>query len=288
MSLDRFFIIASVRRATMGSMNTTPDTYTHGHHESVLRSHTSRTAENSAGYLLPYLGEGMALLDVGCGPGTITLDLAELVAPGEVVAIDAVSSVLEQADALRRRKGIDNCSFQPGDVYHLGFEDGRFDVVHAHQLLQHLSDPVGALREMHRVLKPNGVLAARDADYSSMTWAPDEPLLDRWLELYHQVTDRNGAEADAGRYLLGWAQQAGFTAITASSSTWTFATPSRRAWWGSVWAERVLHSSLATQAIDYELSDQAELEAISDAWERWAAHDDGFFAVVHGEIIASK
>ena len=56
--------------------------YTHGHAESVLRSHRTRTAANSAAYLLPHLAPGQRLLDVGSGPGTITADLATLVAPG--------------------------------------------------------------------------------------------------------------------------------------------------------------------------------------------------------------
>src|SRR6266702_3009156 len=72
-------------------------TYTHGHHESVLRSHTWRTAQNSAAYLLPQLRPGMSVLDVGCGPGTITADLAALVAPGRVVALDSAQPILEQA-----------------------------------------------------------------------------------------------------------------------------------------------------------------------------------------------
>ena len=57
-------------------------TYIHGHHESVLRSHTSRTAANCAGYLLPSLRLHMRILDIGCGPGTITADLAKLVPQG--------------------------------------------------------------------------------------------------------------------------------------------------------------------------------------------------------------
>src|SRR5436189_5192562 len=108
------------------------DIYTHGHHESVLRSHTWRTAENSAGYLLPRLEAGQRLLDVGCGPGTITVDLAHRVAPGEVVGVDASAAVLEEA---RRLEAPGNVSFATGDVYGLGFDDESFDVVHAHQVL---------------------------------------------------------------------------------------------------------------------------------------------------------
>ena len=138
------------------------DIYTHGHHESVLRSHRWRTAENSAGYLLPFLEPGMRLLDVGCGPGTVTLDLAARVAPGETVAVDRDAGVLTEARSLLDSREISGVEFRTGDVYALAFEDESFDVVHAHQLLRHLTDPVAALAEMRRVLRAGGVLAVRD------------------------------------------------------------------------------------------------------------------------------
>src|SRR5262245_33426749 len=67
------------------SMSDHDHEYIHGHHQSVLRSHRSRTAANSDAYLLPHLQAGMTVLDVGCGPGTITCDLADVVAPGQVL-----------------------------------------------------------------------------------------------------------------------------------------------------------------------------------------------------------
>jgi ubiquinone/menaquinone biosynthesis C-methylase UbiE len=261
--------------------------YTHGHHESVLRSHTWRTAANSCGYLLGHLAPGMSLLDVGCGPGTITADLARLVAPGAVVGIDPAPEVIETATESVDREGID-VTFSTGDVMDLQYPDGAFDVVHAHQVLQHLADPVGALVEMRRVRRPGGIVAARDSDYAAMTWFPELDGLAAWNELYHAVTARNGAQADAGRRLRSWAQRAGFAEVEASAATWCFADEASRQWWGDLWATRVLHSSFADQAREHGLADESDLQRISAAWREWAASEDGWFAVLHGEVLCRR
>ena len=138
------------------------DVDTHGHHTSVVRTHAWRTVENSAAYLLPSLRPGDRVLDVGCGPGTITLDLARLVAPGEVLGIDPSADVIGQA----AETATDNVRFEVGDVFALR---GAYDVVHAHQVLQHLADPVGALVAMRGLTRPGGLVAARDADYVTFT-----------------------------------------------------------------------------------------------------------------------
>jgi SAM-dependent methyltransferase len=261
-------------------------TYTHGHHESVLRSHTWRTAHNSAAFLLPHLRPGLSLLDIGCGPGTITADLAQLVAPGVVVGVDASGDVVAQAEAHAASCGVTNARFEVGDLFALAYGEGTFDVVHAHQVLQHLDDPVAALVELRRVLRPGGLLAVRDGDYGAFAWSPDDPLLDRWLELYLGLTRRNGHDALLGRKLLATAHAAGFAEVTVSSSNWTYADPESRAWWGGLWADRVRYSRFAEQAVAYGLSDEAELEAIGQAFLRWAASGDGVFIVPNVEILA--
>jgi len=172
------YILNNWRRQRLIGPVTIPDQYTHGHQESVLRSHRWRTAENSAGYLLPALAPGQRLLDVGCGPGTITIDLAARVAPGEVIGLDRSEGVIEQAREAARASEATNVSFRTGDIYALDYEDASFDVVHAHQVLQHLTDPVAALRELRRVARPGGLVAVRDADYAAMTWHPPSPGLD--------------------------------------------------------------------------------------------------------------
>ena len=265
----------------------TSDVYTHGHHESVLRSHSWRTAANSAAHLLPHLREGQRLLDVGCGPGTITVDLAAHVAPGQVIGVDTSAEVLERARRHAAELGAP-VSFQVGDVYALDFPDASFDVVHAHEVLQHLTDPVAALREMRRVTRPGGVVALREGDYGAMTWYPPSAALEDWRHLYHEVTIANRAEADAGRRVLSWVLQAGFDPerVTPGAGVWCFATPADRQWWSSLWAERVVSSDFARQAKAYGLADDVALEALRDAWLAWGAAPDGWYASVHGEVIA--
>ncbi|MER7078203.1 class I SAM-dependent methyltransferase [Saccharopolyspora kobensis] len=265
-------------------MEAMSDTYTHGHHESVLRSHRWRTAENSAAYLIPRLRPGTEVLDIGCGPGTITHDFAALVAPGRVLGVDNVDEPLEIARAGAAERGLDNITFANADVHDLPHADDSFDVVHAHQVLQHLADPVAALREMRRVCRPDGVVAARDADYGGMRWFPDNPGLDRWLELYRDVARHNGGHPDGGTHLKAWAQEAGFREVTCTASAWCFATPEERAWWGNLWADRIRRSSFAEQALGHGLTTRAELEELATAWHAWIDAEDGWFAVLNGEI----
>lgn len=260
-------------------------TYTHGHHESVLRSHRWRTAENSAAYLLPHLKSGDTILDVGCGPGTITADLARRTSPGRVTALEITEAALNLAKAEIAGRRLNNVDFTVGDVHDLDFADHTFDVVHAHQVLQHLADPVAALREMRRVTKPGGVIAVRDSDYAAFTWFPESPALDQWLALYQTVARANGGEPDAGRRLLSWAHAAGLSDITPTASTWCFATPEDRAWWGHMWADRIVKSDMATQARATESATEEDLQRISRAWRTWAADNDGWFALLHGELI---
>ena len=257
--------------------------YTHGHHESVLRSHRWRTVENSAAYLLPRLRPGLTLLDVGCGPGTITADFTRRLAPGNVLGIDAAAGVVEAAQ--RDHPGV---GFATGNVYELAFADATWDIVHAHQVLQHLADPVAALREMRRVVRPDGIVAVRDSDYASFIWHPADERLDRWLALYHEIARVNGGEPDAGRRLLSWAQQAGFQGIDASASVWCFATPEERAWWGGLWADRMTASAIAQQAVREGRATPEELNGIAAAWRSWSAAEDAWFAVLHGEIICTR
>lgn len=260
--------------------------YTHGHSAAVLSAHSRRGAADSAAYLLAHLSAGMDLLDVGCGPASITADLAERVAPGRVVALDAASDALQAARATLSERGLsEQVELTCGDVMALPFEDASFDVVHAHQVLQHLADPVGALAEMRRLTRPGGMVAVRDAVYSAMTWFPEPAGMEQWRSVYMATARANGGEPDAGSRLLSWARAAGFTDVTASASTWCYATPADRTWQSQTWAQRCL-TSFGPRAVELGLADRADLEAMAQGWRQWGASEDAWFVVVHGEVLA--
>ena len=268
---------------------TPADRYTHGHHASVVSRHARRTAEREAAYLLPRLQPGMRLLDVGCGPGTITTGLARAVAlgdvVGEVVGIDVSEEVIQSARAHAAEVGVANVRFETASVYALPFAAGVFDVAHAHQVLQHLAQPVEALTEMRRVLRPGGLVAVRDADYATMTAWPRSPIIDRWLEVYHAVATRNGADADAGRRLRSWVTAAGFVDIDVTATVELMADPAEAADWGRSWSERALHSDFRPQAIEYGIATAEEIEAIARGWRAWAESPEAFFMFVHIQCI---
>ena len=262
--------------------------YLHGHADSVLRSHRTRTAQNSAAYLLAALRPGLTVLDVGSGPGTITVDLAERVAPGRVTALETSESTAALTRAEADRRGCSTIDVVVGDVHALDLPTAGYDVVHAHQVLQHVADPVAALREMIRVCRPGGVVAARDADYAGFIWHPADRGLDRWREIYSAAARADGGEPDAGRRLLAWAHAADAEAVSASSSTWCYADPGSRQEWGSMWADRITGSAIAEQLLTSGLATQDDLQAIAAAWRNWAAHPDGWLSVLHGEILIRR
>lgn len=262
--------------------------YTHGHHASVVKHHARRTAANSAAFLLPHLQKDQKLLDVGCGPGSITIGLADYVACA--VGVDYSDEVVQEARDAAASK--DNLDFIAASVYELPFPDNNFDVVFTHQVLQHLPDPVGALREMLRVTKPGGMVASREAVCSTYQMSPALPALERWREVYASIAHRNSAEPDAGLFLKQWFLDAGLaqdrihygnSVVTYSSSDES----SRRAY-GEAWVDRALQSSFAKQAIQYAVASSEELTEISQGWQAWAANPNSVLFYVNGEVIARK
>ena len=174
-------------------------------------------------------------------------------------------------------------------AYELPFEDSTFDVVYAHQVLQHLANPVAALREMHRTLKPGGLVGVREVVYSTMQGAPMLPGIHKWREIYMQTARHNGSEPDAGLYLKHWMQAAGLAEVRYTSATVTYTSedePRRKAF-GESWAERTV-KTFGPQAVELGLAENSEISEMESAWKQWAADSDAIFFYVNGESVARK
>jgi ubiquinone/menaquinone biosynthesis C-methylase UbiE len=205
--------------------------YGHGHHKTVLKSHTWRTVDNSAAYLVPYIKPSDKILDVGCGPGTITVDLAKLVPTGSVIGIDAVESVLAKARESAMSQSQSNVKFAMGNVFDLDYPDGTFDIVHAHQVLQHVHDPTAAMKEMRRVVKTGGIIAVRDMTH--FLYYPETPEMDKFNEVFFANGKAMGAVPGAGKMLQRFAREAGFEKekIAVTGSTWCYTAYSDLDFW---------------------------------------------------------
>lgn len=263
-----------------------PEKYLHGHHQSVVTAHSARNASETAAFVLQQLSSPMRLLDFGCGPGTVTIDLAEHLLPaGSAVGIDLSENVIELARSTAAKRQVSNVSFEVNNIYATGYDKRSFDVVYAHQVLQHLSDPVKALTEAHRVLIPGGICAVREVDWGTNALWPQDRQLVRFFEIYNAVAERNGGNVNAGRSLKKWFVEAGFTNIAVTTSTWSFSDDAGLKWWGKQWSERILNSDIATQAIEYGIASENELAKISRAWLDWTETPGAFFAFIQVEVI---
>jgi ubiquinone/menaquinone biosynthesis C-methylase UbiE len=264
-------------------------TYSHGHHKSVVQDHARRTAQDSAAFLLPHIKPGHTILDVGCGPGSITADLADLVPQGHITGGDAVQSVLDQASEYCSSRGVKNVTFQKIDANDLPFPDNSFDIVFCHQVLQHVKSPVAILKEMRRVAKPGGIVAAREADYKSFAWYPETPEIAQWADLYQKISKANGGEPNAGRFVHVWARQAGFSKeeIVPTFDIWRYS-GQRVQQFAESWSGRILQPGFLQTAVREEYASEDDIQNISKGWKRWSTEEDAFFAIPHGEILCRK
>jgi len=261
------------------------ETYQLGHHPTVVARHARRTAETAAAFFLPFLKPGMRLLDVGCGPGSITSGFAQRVAPGETIGIDPSADVIATAKSLARAT---TARFEVGSIYEPRFAAGTFDAVFAHQVLQHLRHPVDALRQMRALLAPGGVLGMRVVDWGSAIFYPENEGTRRFLALQFDLARRNGAEPNAGRHLRRWFREAGFGETRVTTSTESDADAHATLERGEMFAERTLRSSLADRALEHGIATRSDLEGIAAAWRAWGRDPDAFFCFSHTEVVAWK
>lgn len=244
-----------------------------------------RTALNAAAFFLPYVKAGMRLLDCGCGPGTISIGLGEIVAPGELVGIDTNDHFLEAARGHAQERGLTNARFEHADIHSLPFDAGSFDAAIVSRVLEHLPDPVVAMREVRRVLRPGGIVGISSPDYGGAIIAPIDPLLERWLSLHRELRESYGGNPLMGRFLRATLLEAGFVRGVGSvfsecygdsEGTRTIADTVVQLIGGDLWGGAVVARSLA---------DRGTLDQIAAAWRAWGERPDAMYATPHGEAV---
>jgi len=260
------------------------EAYTWGYADRTRRRMSGRTAAREAAFLLPHLRPGMRLLDFGCGTGTTTVGLAAAVAPGEVVGLD----IGEPALALAAERGVGNVRFDSGSVYALPFPDASFDAAFSRSVLEHLAEPLAALREVRRVLKPGGVIGVRDGDHGGApVLAPPSPLVEEAMAPSFRVWERNGGNPRRGREHHALLRAAGFARIEASAGAHVINAAGGPFVSGTPEAARDFAAGIRTGLLsptfirtvgELGWAEQPRLEELAGAWDAWGAHPDAFCA----------
>ena len=271
---------------TVGNAST-PD-YSMGFNDMYLQSLMEYTAETHAGYLAPHLMPGQRVLDFGCGPGTISVGLAQAVSPGELHGVDMAESQIELARAEARKQGVENAFFEQGDVCALDFEDCFFDVAHGHDVLMHVADTEAVLCEVMRVLKPGGVIACRELILQACFTYPDFGIFQKSCEMFEDLIVADEGHPHIGKELKGHIHRAGFVDIQLACSFTTFSTPEEvsriyellNGWFVS---EEIVGAAIKYGAWTKDLTDK-----ISLAYKEWKNIPEAFLAVAYCELLARK
>ena len=263
----------------MGAERIVPsrEAYVHRTNAAVTASIASRTASREAGFFLPHLRSGMQLLDCGCGPGSITVGLAEAVAPARVIGIDLNPGQLAAARDLAASRKMTRVRFVLADLYALPFPDASFDATFAHAVLQHLREPARALAEIRRVLRPGGMAGVCDGDWGCCLVVPATPLLEHMQALEIRTRHFHGGNVYYARNLRRLLLEAGFARTEAAAtcgSTGTLTETRRDAAFGVA----RFRGSFAETVLSQGWADSAELEAMYSELLAWGERPDAFSA----------
>ena len=254
----------------------------------IQDQYAQREAENVMGFFIAHLKPGMSVLDCGCGPGTITQGIAQIVAPGKVVGCDLEPGMVERAAELAEGRGLDNISFQVGNILDLPFEDDTFDAVMSCAVTEHLSEPVKAMSELGRVVKPGGVVGITRTDWSAHLISPPCDAVGRFFELFEHGFNLQGGTMNGGKDLPRMLGEAGLSvvdAIVTCSGAYVSEAGNPMV---SGWAEWIENLPLFDRAIEDGLTDRAELDAMCAEMREWAAQAGTIAATGGVRAVARK
>ncbi len=263
------------------------ESYSHTGNPAFDANIATRTIGWAAAFFLPHLRAGMRpgmrVLDVGCGPGSITVGLAESLVDADVAGVDLRPEAVEQARALAAERGVANVRFEVGSIYALPFPDGSFDAAFAHAVLMHLQEPVVALREVQRVLRPGGVVGLRDPDLGALIINPVPELWPEYITLRERVRTHNGGDPSVARRHRQLLLEAGFAYAEGSASVESMGTLQETRRYAAI--VRALMPGTAQTALAEGWAEQATLDAMLAGVDAWAERPDAFYANIWCETI---
>ncbi|MDE0210999.1 MAG: methyltransferase domain-containing protein [Boseongicola sp.] len=262
--------------------------YTMGYSEEFQMLLRRRSAANCAGHLIPKLGSGMHLLDVGCGPGTISMGLADVVAPGKLTGVDIEESQIEIARSAASAGGHKNAEFQVADAVKLPFESNSFDVVHAHAATMHVPDASAAVAEMMRVLKPGGIISSRDIILSSCFSEPEHGDFDNAWHVFGKLLSANGGHPEMGKEIKGVLLATGFCDVSASASFECFAAKEDVDFFHAFASGWFFAEQTMAAAKKLGLASADDFARWRELLDQWQADPAAFAAIAWGEVLAVK
>jgi SAM-dependent methyltransferase len=257
-------------------------------HDSAITAFQQKRGGDSAAFFVPFLTPDATLLDVGCGPGTITAALAGIV--GKAVGVDIEPNAIGTARQLAATAGLANLSFVEVDMTALPFGDAAFDAVYFHAVLYHQSQATltRTLAEARRVLRPGGVLGTRDADVGGNILHPEldgvRLALDLWQRWYEhddpkalRFGRRQSSILRAHRFTPVWAGASYVNHSTDAASRAEAVADARRSLLG-----------LGPQLLRKALATDDEIQAALAGWDAWGRDPDAVYFRCRCECVARK
>ena len=191
--------------------------YVHGYSaDEQVRLHDQATTLTGLLHADTRYPPGSRVLEAGCGVGAQTVILASHSPQASITSIDISAASLAQARDRARRAGCPQVTFQQADLYRLPYGPGSFDHVFVCFVLEHLRDPVSALAELGRVLRPGGTLSVIEGDHGSAYFHPDSDQARRAIQCLIDLQRQAGGDALIGRRLYPLLVQAGFREVGVS------------------------------------------------------------------------
>lgn len=260
--------------------------YSFGYGPAAVASLQSRTARDHAGFFLPELVPPMTVLDLGCGPGSITIGLAEVVSEGRAVGVDIEPGQIQLAIENAAKRGVQNCTFDVGNVEDLPYEANSFDAVFGHTILLQFRDPSRVLNEVVRVLRPGGVVGFRETDFGAALAFPEDSAHARVFATLRESIIRNDGFPDIGRELPALLSRTGLRIARSSASYHSAITETdrkrRQRWLENTWSV----GEFVSRAVSDGWLTQAERDDVAESLSAEKDDPSVFFAMTYCECVA--